>query len=405
MNKKYFKEGFVLLLEKKVVKKLLIKDDAESPAESFKVKFKDGEEINVGEGDPEFTVLINGSLDKKSLMENTSLALGEAYMDKAIDIEGDLFKAINVAMSKFHEFVSDSALLKKKRGLSKKAQKEQVRSHYDIGNNFYKLWLDDSMNYSCAYFEDSEETLYDAQRNKVDYIIKKLQLEDGMSLLDIGCGWGDLLIAAAKKHRINGVGITLSEEQYNGFKKRIKQEGLEDYLDVKLMDYRDLKDSGLLFDRVVSVGMIEHVGRENYDLFFENIKDILKDKGIFLLHFISGLREGDGDPWIHKYIFPGGIIPSLREVIYLSVEKNFHVIDVESLRQHYVKTLLYWYDNFNKEINTIEEMFDERFVRMWKMYLIACAALFNNGYLNLHQIVFSKGVNNKIPMTRHQLYK
>lgn len=395
----------VLPLQKIAIKKFLNKHDAKYFTESFTVRFKDKEEVKFGEGDSQFTVLINGSLDVKDLMKNTSLALGEAYMDKILDVEGDLFKALNLIMSKKDEFLLDNNSFKKRKDLSKEKQKEQVTSHYDIGNDFYKLWLDDTMNYSCAYFKNPEDTLYEAQCNKVDYIIAKLQLEDGMSLLDIGCGWGNLLIAAAKKHKIKGLGITLSEEQYKEFKERIKKEGLEDYLDVKLMDYRDLEKSGLSFDRVVSVGMIEHVGRENHDLFLENANTVLKDKGIFLLHYISGFGEGEVDPWINKYIFPGGIIPSLREIIYKGEEKKFRVLDVESLRRHYVKTLLCWYDNFNKEIDAIKDMFDERFIRMWELYLVASAANFNTGGIDLHQIVFCKGVNNDIPMTRHYLYE
>src|SRR5690625_497157 len=161
------------------------------------------------------------------------------------------------------------------------------------------------MNYSCDYFKHSNDTLYEAQSHKVNHIINKLQLEDGMSLLDVGCGWGDLLIEAAKQYNISGLGITLSEEQHKAFKEKIKNEGLEDSLDVQLMDYRDLNKQNFTFDLIVSVGMIEHVGNENYDLFLDSIQSVLKDKGVFLLHFISGLKEGGSDEWMNKYIFPG----------------------------------------------------------------------------------------------------
>ncbi|AFS79450.1 cyclopropane-fatty-acyl-phospholipid synthase Cfa [Gottschalkia acidurici 9a] len=392
-----------MILEKTFIKKLFRDVDNIS----FKVKFKDNKEMDFGQKEPEFTVFVNEPLDKRALMRSTSLALGESYMDKVLDVEGDLFKALDIVLSKMDEFTVDQNSLKSILFTSNSAknQKEEVSSHYDIGNDFYKLWLDDTMNYSCAYFKSEDKSLYEAQCDKVDYIIDKLHLEEGMSLLDVGCGWGGLLIAAAKKYKIHGLGITLSQEQYDEFKERIKKEGLEDYLDVKLMDYREFKKSNLSFDRVVSVGMIEHVGRENYDLFLENIDHVLKKKGILLLHFISGRKESLGDPWIRKYIFPGGVIPSLREVISKGSEKNFYTVDIESLRRHYVKTLLCWYENFNKEVDTISKMFDERFIRMWKLYLASCAAGFNNGVVDLHQIIFSKGVNNDLSMTRDYLYR
>ena len=235
--------------------------------------------------------------------------------------------------------------------------------------------------------------------------MKKLQLKEGMNLLDIGCGWGYLLIEAAKKYKVHGVGITLSEQQYLKFKERIKEESLEEYLTVELMDYRDLEKSNLKFDRVVSVGMLEHVGRDNYELFLKNVDYVLKDQGLFLLHYISGRKEHSGDPWIKKYIFPGGVIPRLREIIHIGSELNYYTLDVESLRRHYQKTLLCWYDNYKNNTDKISKTFDERFVRMWELYLSSCAASFHNGMIDLHQIVFSKGNNNTLEMTRDYLYK
>ena len=158
-------------------------------------------------------------------------------------------------------------------------------------------------------------------------------------MIFIACGWWSLLIEAAKNYKVKGLGITLSEEQYKKFKSRIEEENLQDYLDVKLMDYRELEKSGLSFDRVVSVGMLEHVGRPNYDLFFKNVNVVLKESGLFLLHYISGLKESEGDAWIKKYIFPGGVIPSLREIVSLSADYKFYTTDIESLRTHYMKTL------------------------------------------------------------------
>lgn len=361
-----------------------------------------GKEVLVGEGEPTFVVRFNKSLDIKELRRSTSLALGEAYMSGDIEVEGDLFQALDQLLGQMGKFSLDKSALKKLifTSNSKKNQKDEVSSHYDIGNDFYKLWLDDTLSYSCGYFKNPDDTLYDAQVNKVDYILEKLYLKEGMSLLDIGCGWGFLLIEAAKKYGINGVGITLSREQHKKFSERIAEEGLEGQLTAELMDYRDLPKYGKTFDRIVSVGMVEHVGRENYDLFLSCADKVLNPKGLFLLHYISALEEHPGDPWIKKYIFPGGMIPSLREMISLAASHRFYVIDVESLRRHYTKTLLCWDKGFREHLDEVREMFDDEFIRMWDLYLCSCAATFHNGIIDLSQILMTKGVNNDLPMTR-----
>ncbi|MDO5433617.1 cyclopropane-fatty-acyl-phospholipid synthase family protein [Eubacterium sp.] len=361
-----------------------------------------GKEVLVGEGEPTFVVRFNKSLDIKELRRSTSLALGEAYMRGDIEVEGDLFQALDQLLGQMGKFSLDKSALKKLifTSNSKKNQKDEVSSHYDIGNDFYKLWLDDTLSYSCGYFKNPDDTLYDAQVNKVDYILEKLYLKEGMSLLDIGCGWGFLLIEAAKKYGINGVGITLSGEQHKKFSERIAEEGLEGQLTAELMDYRDLPKYGKTFDRIVSVGMVEHVGRENYDLFLSCADKVLNPKGLFLLHYISALEEHPGDPWIKKYIFPGGMIPSLREMISLAASHRFYVIDVESLRRHYTKTLLCWDKGFREHLDEVREMFDDEFIRMWDLYLCSCAATFHNGIIDLSQILMTKGVNNDLPMTR-----
>ena len=390
-------------IQAKLMEKFLKKFDGTS----FCVMFETGEEIHIGTLPPKFKVLVHEPVAYKKLLQSTSLALGEAYMDGDLEIEGDIVEALDELFKFQSRFKTDRKALKKLlyTSTSKNNQKKEVCSHYNLGNDFYKLWLDATLSYSCAYFEDGDETLEEAQYKKVDHILKKLCLKEGMSLLDIGCGWGFLLIQAAKKYKVHGVGITLSEEQHHAFSERIKAEGLEEYLRVELMDYRELRASDMQFDRVVSVGMLEHVGRDNYELFFKSVDAVLKDKGIFLLHYISGYGEYPGDAWIKKYIFPGGVIPSLREIISLSADFKYYVQDVESLRRHYVKTLLCWHEGFEAHLPEIEQMFEERFIRMWRMYLCACAASFNNGVIDLHQIQFVKGVNNELPMTRKYQYE
>lgn len=361
-----------------------------------------GKEYNVGSGEPMFKVKFNKELPITELMKSTSIALGEAYMKGDLEIEGDLYHALDCFLGQMGKFQTDKKALKKLifTSSSRKNQKMEVSSHYDIGNDFYKLWLDETLSYSCAYFESDKDTLLEAQNNKIERILKKLYLKPGMELLDIGCGFGSLLIRAVKEYGVVGKGITLSKEQYNIFKQRIDEEGLSERLFVELLDYRDLLKQGCTFDRVVSVGMIEHVGRDNYNQFLSCVNAALKPQGLFLLHYISALKENPGDAWIKKYIFPGGMVPSLREIIHLCADNNFYTIDVESLRRHYNKTLLYWDKNFNEHRNEIENMMGVEFTRMWDLYLCACAATFNNGIIDLHQILVSKGINKDLPMTR-----
>jgi len=387
-----------MIFEKIALKRLLNQLD-QVP---FRVQFMGEDVFTVGKGDPVFSTIIHKPIPKKELIHSTSLALGEAYMRRDIEVEGDLFTALNIVLSQIDKFSVNSKALDTilHSSTKEKNQKKEVCSHYDIGNDFYQLWLDETLNYSCGYFKTENDTLYEAQVNKVQKILKKLQLKKGMTLLDIGCGWGYLLIEAAKKYGIQGLGITLSEEQYKSFKEKIKKENLEDQLEVRCMDYRKLKRSRYQFDRVVSIGMLEHVGRDNYDLFFENVNAVLKAKGIFLLQYISALKENPGDPWIKKYIFPGGVIPSLREILTLCGDYNFYTIDVESLRRHYVKTLLCWYQNFEKVKPQVMAKYTDSFTRMWELYLCACAASFNNGVIDLHQLLLSKEVNNDIPIHR-----
>ena len=219
-------------------------------------------------------------------------------------------------------------------------------------------------------------------------------------LLDIGCGWGFLLIEAARKYGVKGYGCTLSEEQWKKGQERIKEYGLEGQVEIELIDYRDVAASRRTFDRIVSIGMLEHVGRPNFPLYMEDASDMLKDGGLFLLHYISDPSEKETSAWIRKYIFPGGCLPSLREMVSLAYDYDMNVIDVESLRYHYYKTLMHWYNNFQGVREQVEAKRGSEFVRMWDLYLCGCAAGFYIGNMDLHQILMTKGVTNELPLTR-----
>jgi len=375
---------------------------------SFDVKYWDGSVEHYGEGEPEFTIIFKKPFSKKEIIKDPSLYFGEMYMSGDADYEGDIRAILDLAFRNKELFEVDSKMLSSIAKLIPKSadrNKNDIKYHYDIGNDFYSLWLDESMTYSCAYFEHPDDSLYQAQMNKCDYILKKLNLKKGQTLLDIGSGWGELIIRAAKQYEVKSLGITLSEEQFVKTKERIKDENLEDLVDVKLQDYRELVSSGVQFDRLVSVGMMEHVGRANIPDFMAAADSLLKDGGVFLLHTITKQTETETNAWIEKYIFPGGYIPSVRELVSELPEHDFYIKDMESLRLHYAKTLECWADNFEKNLDTIRKMFDEPFIRMWRAYLNSCIYAFLYRIIDVHQFLLEKGINNELPMTRHYLYK
>ncbi|HAT4339797.1 TPA: class I SAM-dependent methyltransferase [Clostridium perfringens] len=391
------------------INKSIVKSIAEHLSDRpFDLEYWDGEIIKYGEGDPEFKLIIKNFPSKKELLADPSVALGEAYMKGDIDIEGDLQKFFESIIRNKDSFMNKNTVFKlasKIKAPSLMKSKKDIAHHYDIGNDFYSLWLDKTMSYSCGYFKSPTDTLYDAQMNKIHHILKKLNLKEGQHLLDIGCGWGYLIIEAAKLYKVKALGITLSEEQFKKAKERIKEEGLEDLVDVQLMDYRNLEKSNLEFDRIVSVGMAEHVGHANLPLFFKNVDSVLKESGLFLLHNITNLVETEGNKWITTYIFPGGYLPTLREELNIAADINFRTLDVESLRLHYMKTLEEWCKNFMNHLDEERDMFDDEFLRMWHLYLATCAAAFHYWDIDIHQILFSKGINNTLPMTRKYLYE
>lgn len=331
-----------------------------------------------------------------------------------IDLEGNfetMANALNCIEKFAFESLGRSAVASFFSGITKvrrslKQQKEDIAAHYDLGNDFFSLWLDNTtLSYSCAYFRTPEDSLDIAQQQKADLVLKKICIEPGMSLLDIGCGWGWLSLQAAKKYGAKVSAITLSEEQYDTVQRRIETQNLQEHVKVRLCNYLDL-DMGLSFDRIVSVGMFEHVDRTHHAEYFKTIHRLLKPGGLSLLHTLTKDQPVETDPWIKKYIFPGGDIPTIFEVVSHMPEHDFRLLHIESLRQHYVKTLGLWYDNFKKPEaqEKIRVMFDDKFIRMWSLYLLMAKAFLAIGEIDLHQFVFTKGTNNQLPLTLEHVY-
>ncbi|BDR57239.1 SAM-dependent methyltransferase [Xylocopilactobacillus apis] len=372
------------------------------------VSYWDKTTENYGEGTPEVKIKFNEEIPVTDFMHEPTLRLAEAYMNDRLDIEGSIQKLVASAFAAKDSFLTNGRLIKylPKMSHSEKASEADVQKHYDIGNDFYKKWLDPTMTYSCAYFEHPDDTLEQAQRNKIEHILHKLKPVAGKTLLDIGSGWGAMIIAAAKLYGLKTTGITLSQEQFDYTKERIKKEGLEDQVDVWLMDYREVpKDVD--FDYVVSVGMFEHVGKENLGLYFQKIKDLLVPDGVALIHGITGQHEGLGvDPFLVKYIFPGGYIPNVSENLTHIMDAKLQIADLEPLRRHYQKTLEIWTENYHKVFDETSEKYGRDFARMWDMYLQASAGSFEAGNIDVMQFLLSNGRSAQtLPMTRSYIYE
>ena len=390
------------MLEKTFYKELL-KNSFNIP---LKVTYWDQKTEQYGTGDPDIHITIHKPIPIKSIMNNASLALGEAYMNKTIEIDGSIEKLILAAYQSHDSFLYNKKFKQfmPTHTHSKNDDEEFVQDHYDIGNDFYKLWLDDTMTYSCAYFEKPDDTLKQAQLNKVHHILKKLNPQPGKTLVDIGCGWGTLMLTAAQEYHLKVTGITLSEEQYEYVVQKIKDLKLTDCAEVKLVDYREIKDQK--WDYVVSVGMFEHVGHEDLPEYFRDVAQMLVDGGTALIHGITRQGSGALNAWIDKWIFPGGYIPGLTENIDNILNAGLQLSDMEMLRRHYQRTLEIWEQNFQAHRDEVTQMMDERFSRMWELYLQACAASFASGNIDVVQYLISKGPSGtNLPMTRDYVYR
>ena len=355
-------------------------------------------------------------LDKKlhyKLLINPDLYFGEAYTDGSLQIENaDITEFLDIALMNIgrNEFNYISYLMNRLRGSYRyltnfnfiKKSKMNVSHHYDISDDLYDLFLDPKRQYSCAYFKNENDDLETAQNNKIQHIIKKLNIKKNQKVLDIGCGWGGLAIEIARKTDCEVTGITLSENQLKYATQKAKELNLDNQVKFKLIDYRELNEK---FDRIVSVGMFEHVGRKFYKKFFKQVERLLKDDGVSLIHTIgSVMPPRDPHPWITKYIFPGGYTPSLSEVTKPVEKAGLVVSDIEVLKLHYSYTLKNWKLNCLKNKEKIIKMFDEKFFRMWEFYLAGCEMAFKWGDQVVYQFQLTKNYTST-PATRDYIYQ
>ncbi|MGR3363996.1 MAG: class I SAM-dependent methyltransferase [Maritimibacter harenae] len=346
------------------------------------------------------------------LMRNPELALGEGYMEGGLTIEDDDLTgflrliARNARDNGSGRFSAAAAAART--GLRRIAQhnplsvaKRNVEVHYDLPTELYDLFLDANLQYTCGYFRDPDMDIDQAQVAKMDHIGKKLMIEPGMRVLDIGSGWGGLSIHLARTFGAQVTGVTLSKEQLAEAEKRAEAAGVADKVTFRLEDYRDLDET---FDRVVVVGMMEHVGQPQYPVFLNQIARVLDPKGIALVHTIGRTTPpGQTSPFIHKYIFPGGYIPALSEVMTEVEKTDLLPTDIEVWRDHYIRTLQAWKDKFEANVDAVREMFDERFVRMWRYYLTASEMSFAELGLVIFQIQMAHD-QHAVPTNREYLY-
>jgi cyclopropane-fatty-acyl-phospholipid synthase len=382
------------------------------------VKMPSGEQYELGqpkEGFPEVTIRLTDSKVARDILLDPRLGAGEAYMDGRIVIEqGDVMQLVQLVRSN-KPWDRGGALRAPSplSGLKNSAKflatsfnkatssKRNVAHHYDIGNDLYQLMLDpEHMQYSCAYWAPGVETLAQAQEAKLAHIAAKLALRSGDTVLDIGCGWGGMAIYLAKNFNAQVLGITLSEQQLALAVERAEAAGVSDRVTFELVDYRDLPKRGDRFDRIVSVGMFEHVGRPQFETYFRSCANMLNDDGVMLMHTIGRLGEpGKTDAFTSKYIFPGGYIPALSETIERSEKVRLIHTDIEVLRFHYAKTLREWFARCEANKDAIIAMMDERFYRMWTFYLAGATSAFENGSMVNYQIQYVRR-RDTLPLTR-----
>jgi len=393
---------------KKTLQRLLQALSDQLPDVSLRVHFWDGDTQTFGNDQPVFTVTFATKDAARSIFRRGSAGFREEYVVGNIEVEGDLKQLLHVGMDpriqdmKLPLEVKAAVLFRHLTSLNTvKRSPVNIAHHYDLGESFFKQYLDESMTYSCDYFRSEGDTLEQAQRQKYEHICRKLQLKAGETLIDIGCGWGGMLLYAARHYGIAGVGCTLSRHQAEYAGEMVAREGLKKGITILCEDYRNITGR---FDKFVSIGMFEHVGKSYVSTFMEKTRNLLRPGGLGLLHTVGKERDTAGDPWTQQYIFPGAYIPTLDHVIRAMGEKTLVPTDIENLRLHYAATLDEWGKRLEANASTIEKLAGSAAVRMWRMYLNGSAAAFRWGDIRVYQILFTNGLTNDLPLTREHLY-
>lgn len=364
---------------------------------------------------------------RRLLLGRDPLRFAQAYFTGALEVEGDFFEALQIKdhLPALTLSWSDRLRLAVRlltpppdgtdealqafgvRSHSRAENKAAIAFHYDLSNDFYALWLDPQMVYSCAYYETEQTDLAQAQTSKLDHICRKLQLRPGDRMLDIGCGWGALVMHAARHYGVHAVGITLSERQLALARERVHAQGLASQVELRLCDYRDMTGE---FDKVASVGMFEHVGLKNLPVYFQTVQRLLKPRGLFLNHGITHQEDGWGEAlsarFINRYVFPDGELDRVSNVMREMEQQQFEIHDVEGLRMHYAKTLRAWVARLEARHDEALQYVDEAHYRIWRLYMAASALEFETGELGLYQILASKrdGGAAPVPWTRRYMY-
>ena len=402
------------MLESQVERWIVSRAGQELP---LAIELPSGRRIEMG---PEPTVLLrlNSTGAIRALLNPTLGNLGTAYVEGDIDLEGPIDDILEVgvtlsASTGGDDFTKpDGGLLARVLSHSRSRDREQIEYHYDISDDFYQLFLDEELVYSCAYFRHDDDTLEEAQHHKLDHILRKVRLRPGDRLLDIGCGWGAMVIRAAQQGA-HAVGVTLSTNQYEYARRRIQALGLASRCEVRLQDYRDIPELGS-YDKVVSVGMFEHVGLKNLSLYFQQMQALLKDGGAMLMHGITAtdperrqVGRGAGE-FIDRYVFPDGELPHVSDVMRTMAERGLEVVDVESLRRHYAKTLAHWARRLDAHPDEAIAAAGTKRFRIWRVYLAGCRVGFRDNWMNIYQLLACKlgaADQNPFPMTRDWIYR
>jgi cyclopropane-fatty-acyl-phospholipid synthase len=395
--------GMFSSVERWLLKKLY----AAAGSPPVRVALKEGPEVGPRSEPPVASLIIRDRATLIRLVLNSEVSFGEAYADGSLEVQGDLLALLDAVYGSAPEKRTwyprlASLWLRLTQGNSLHGSRHNIHHHYDLGNQFYQLWLDRNLVYTCAYFPQPSVTLEEAQVAKMDHVCRKVRLQPEERVVEAGCGWGSLALHMARRYGVKVKAFNVSHEQIVYARWRAQQEGLDGRVEFIEDDYRNIHGR---FDAFVSVGMLEHVGRRHYRELGHVIHRTVGDSGRGLLHFIGRNRRRPLNAWIRKRIFPGAYPPTLREAAEILEPWDFAVLDVENLRLHYARTLEHWLGRFEASKRQVAVMFDERFVRIWRLYLAGSVAAFHTGTLQLFQVVFAGSQCKAVPWTRAYLYE